>query len=259
MNRALQGYAGRLETLAHEQRARLLPRAVRRSAFELHDGSGRVWLARADAALVVRRPLHLSARAAPHGSLAAVRGRLPRQSGARVPRRQQLAAREHARDGARARPRRLREEQLAVQAQPGAGRLPHRRAGGRACAPDRHGRRAVRPDSRRAGARRRALARGAHRSVPELAARALSAVRRRPAARHTKAASRSASTICPARASPPTRRSSARARRFRRRPSATYCGSSPSTRPSSRSGSATCSAPCARSRSTSIPCSRARS
>ncbi len=65
----------------------------------------------------------------------------------------------------------------------------------------------------------------------------------------------------PARATrrPPTRRSSARARRFRRRPSATCCGSSPSTRPSSRSGSATCSVPCARSRSTSTPCSRARS
>ena len=58
-------------------------------------------------------------------------------------------------------------------------RIVEQAAGARAR--DRHGRRAVRPDARRAGARCGARARGAHRSVPELAPRALSAVRRRPA------------------------------------------------------------------------------
>ncbi len=52
----------------------------------------------------------------------------------------------------------------------------------------------------------------------------------------------------------------AHARRYPvRSPSATCCGSSRSTRPSSRNGSATSFARCARSRSTSTPCSRARS
>ena len=84
------------------------------------------------------------------------------------------------------------------------------------------------------------------------------AVRRGPARRRRKPLPEALRQ--PARrARPPTRRSSARARRFRRRPSATCCGSSPSTRRSSRTGSATCSVPCARNRSISIPCSRARS
>ncbi len=122
----------RLEELAQGQRPRLLPRALRGSAVELHDGNRGLRPAGAHAALVVRRALHLPARAAPDGTLAALRGRVPRQPGPRVSRGQQLAAGEHAGHGARARPRGLREEQRAVQAQSGAGRLQDRRAGGRA-------------------------------------------------------------------------------------------------------------------------------
>ena len=64
---------------------------------------------------------------------------------------------------------------------------------------------------------------------------------------------------CPAKTHPARSRGSARALRFRRIPNPTSCGSSRITGPSSKTGSATSSLPCATSRSISIRCSRATS
>ena len=126
---------------------------------------------------------------------------------------------------------------------------------------DRPGRGAARADARRAGPRRGARARGAHRHRASVAPRALPVLRRttrqsrgddpfqsrlrhpagRPAAAVDAPLERVRAPI-----PPDPRARSALVHRA-------------STRPSSRSGSATSSAPCARNRSISTPCSRARS
>ena len=124
--------------------------------------------------------------------------------------------------GARARPRRLREEQLAVQAQPGAGRLSHRRAGGRATRA-----RSARPSSstarressrcstRRSRSRRTSIR---SRACAASAIRSTSTVRGAP---HESGFQKRFDNLPGDEPRPPMRRSSARARRFRRRPSAT--------------------------------------
>ena len=150
-------------------------------------------------------------------------------------------------------------QQHAVPAQPGAGRRAHRRAGRGACAPDRHGDRGARAGARGVGARRRAGARAAHRHRSRPAPPALSGADGTSRARRRTTNSRGASPR-----SGRTRRARSRpgprsARRSRRIRSATCCGSSRSTRRSWSRGSATSSSPCAKSRSISIRCSRARS
>src|SRR5579871_5773280 len=72
----------------------LPPGGLRGGPGQLHDGDRRLRTAGAHAALVLRRALHLPADPAPHGALAPVRGGLPRQPRARLPRREQRARRE---------------------------------------------------------------------------------------------------------------------------------------------------------------------
>ena len=131
----LEEYAAAHRGARAAARARLLPGRLRGGAGELHDRDRGLRPAGAHAALVVRRALHPPARAAAHGALADLRGHVPGQPVPRLPGGQQLARREHAGHRARARPRRLREEQPAVRALPGHGRRQHRRAGRRARAP----------------------------------------------------------------------------------------------------------------------------
>ena len=63
----------------------------------------------------------------------------PGNPGSRLSRQEQQRGGERAGHRARARSRGLLDQQHAVPAQPGPGRRAHRRAGRRACAPDRHG------------------------------------------------------------------------------------------------------------------------
>ena len=122
--------------------------------------------------------------------------------------------------------------------------------------------RRVRPGARRGGARRRARAGVARRRRPaSCTARAIPRIR----APSNEAASErrlpaSASAPCPGESEPPAAAAGQHARaRSRRTRNTTCCGSSPTTRPSSSSGSATSSSRCAPSRSTSTRCSPARS
>ena len=85
-------------------RARVVAGGVRGRTGQLHDRDRGLRPAGADAALVVRSALHLPAAAAAHGLLAPVRGGVSRQSGARLPRRQQWCRRQRAGDRPRARP-----------------------------------------------------------------------------------------------------------------------------------------------------------
>ena len=141
----LEQYAAQHRGAGEAPRARLLPRRLRGGAGEPHDRDRGLRPAGAHAALVLRRALHPPARAPEHGPLRALRGRVPRRSrAARILMDGNIARREHAGDGARARPRRLLQEQPAVRALPRAGRRQHRRAGRSARAPhpagDRRGR-----------------------------------------------------------------------------------------------------------------------
>ena len=89
--------------------------------------------------------------------------------------------------------------------------------------------------------------------------RALSEVRREPRSSTRDDPFRRRFADLPGERPPADAPPSARARRFRRSPSPISCGSSRTTRPRWRTGSATSSSPCARNRSISIRYSRARS
>ena len=114
------GYARRHRGARARLGPRLLPGRLRAVAREPHDRDRGLRPAGAHAALVVRRALHPPAGAPEHGPLADLRGDVPGRPVPRLPHGHQLARREHARHRARARPRRLRQEQPAVRALPRA-------------------------------------------------------------------------------------------------------------------------------------------
>ena len=219
MAESLASYATLLEELAKDERPRLLPRAVRGSAVELHDGDRGLRLAGADAALVVRRALHLPARSSTAwGIRGCSRSCFPGNPG-----RAYLAGNNSLQENTLVTAHVLghadfaKNNSLFKRSQEQVG-YKNRRAGGRARAPDRPGSGAARANARRAGPRRGARARSAHRHVqalrrepyPQYASNTRSSLRDDPF--------RSDSTVCPAAGPVGDRRSSASGRRFRPSP-----------------------------------------
>ena len=97
MNRVLQGYAGLLETLAHEHGLDYYPVQFEEvpSSFMMEVAVYGLPVRMPHWSFGVRYIYQLVQHRMGHSRL--VRGRVPRQPGACVPGRQQLAAREHAR------------------------------------------------------------------------------------------------------------------------------------------------------------------
>ena len=195
---------------------------------------------------------------AQHGALEDLRGDVPGRSVPRVSGGRQFACRKRAGDRARAGTRRFRQEQRAFRAFDGDDRRQHRRACGGARAPDRDG---ARPARASRGSRRywmrRSRSKRTSTSTANCIVRRLSGAPRR--IRPVRATTRSgaAGGRCPAKGTGSD--AEATRTRCRRIPNTICSGSSRTMARNWRTGSATYSSRCARSRSISIRCSPARS
>ncbi len=171
-----RAHVPQLEESGPQTRTRLVAGHLRGGSRQLHDGNRRVRTAGTHAALVVRRALHLPAVAAAHGLFALVRGRVSRQSGSCVPRREQRPRGQCARDRPRARACGLLQEQYVVPPLSGTGQCPDHRARGQPRATDRARHRGPRVQGGGAGARCGAVPRAIHRPRSAAAPRTLPGV-----------------------------------------------------------------------------------